>query len=495
MTEATSQDLPPEEAATEASPDDSMHNKTVRGTLYSVIGQVLKNVLRLFSNILLTHLLTPADFGISVLVNTFLVGLEMISDLGIETSIIQHEDGDDPEFLDTAFTVQAIRGVILFVLACLLAWPASEYFRSPQLQVLLPFAATGALIRGVWPTRLHSLRRHVEVRTLVSIEIGAQIVSVIVMAIHAYIYRSVWALILGAWVFFVASLIAGLFLPGHKNRFRWKPEAVEELVGFGKWIFVSTMITFAANHFNTFASGRLVDKATLGVYGISTMLATLPLMVGSHATNAVLLPALAAAARGDRSKLAESFSRAQGVILPLLLFSTLGLVLLSPAFFYMIYKSDYHDAGWMVQLGMIGVWFFYMQDAWSRALLAVGISRPLAVANGAKVIGTIGLALLGWKLIGFPGLLLGASIGAIGGYAAIVWALEKEHIPAWRPDAMYTAVGLVLGGLGVVVPQQLAPLLGLDDWRPLSIATSLFVLVPVGYVGVKRVLPFVRKRG
>lgn len=473
---------------------DNMRKKAVRGTFYSVAGQAAKNILRLGSNILLTRMLTSEDFGISTLVNTVIVGLEMISDLGIETSIVQHEDAEQERFLDTAYTVQALRGIVLFALASLLAWPASVFFESPALQVLLPVAATGALVRGLWPTRLHLLRRHLDVKKLVSIEVGAQAVAVVVMAAHAYVYRSVWALIIGSVAFFATPLLIGQFLPGHKNRFKWDREVVKELLGFGKWIFVSTMITFGANYFNIFASGRLVDKGTLGVYGISNMLATLPLLVGGHATNAVLLPALAAAARSDRERLAESFTRAQVVVLPILLFLTLGLVLLSPAFFYLIYTDDYHDAGWMVQLGMTGVWFFYLQDAWSRALLAIGISRPLAVANAAKLIGTVGLALLGFHFYDFPGLILGGSLGAFCGYAAIVVSLSKENIPAWRPDAIYSLYAVALSAVGILLPMRLATWLGLDDWRPLSIATSLLFLGPVGYHVYIKLMPHLRNR-
>lgn len=482
--------LPPSEA-TKA--PDTMRTKTIRGTFYSIVGQGAKNVLRLGSNVLLTHLLTTEDFGISTLVNTVIIGLEMISDLGIETSVVQHARGEEQEFLDTAYTVQFLRGLILFLLACLCAWPAAHFFNSPALVTLLPVAATGALVRGLWPTKLHLLRRHLEVKKLVIINVGSQAVGVVVMAIHAYIYRSVWALILGSVAIFTTPLIVAHFMKGQRNHFRWDPSAAKELVGFGKWIFVSTMITFAADKFSVFASGALVDKGTLGVFGVSTMLATLPLMVGGHATNAVILPALSASARADRATFARSFERAQRVVLPILLFVSIGLILLSPAFFYLIYKPAFHDAGWMVQISMLGVWFFFLQDAWSRALLALGISRPLAIANAAKLVGTVTLGMIGYKLWLFPGLIGGASLGAFFGYAAIIAALAQQGLPAWRLDLKYSLLALGLSGAGVMLPRQLAPLFELSDWRPLSVATSLLFLVPIGAFTYRRLMQQARK--
>jgi hypothetical protein len=38
----------------------------------------------------------------------------MFSELGIVTNIVQHPRGDDPDFLNTAFCIQAARGPTLW---------------------------------------------------------------------------------------------------------------------------------------------------------------------------------------------------------------------------------------------------------------------------------------------------------------------------------------------------------------------------------------------
>lgn len=458
---------------------DALRKTATKGVVYSVGGQAAKNVLRLGSNILLTQLLTKADFGLATLVNTVIMALEMTSDIGIETSIVQHKDGENPKFLDTAFTVQFLRGAILFLMGCLMAYPASIFWDAPSLQQLIPVAALGALVRGMWPTRLHVLRRHLQVKAQTIIDIVSQTVGVAVMAVHAYIYASVWALILGSVTIFTMPIIISQFLPGHRNHFRWDKTAARELIRFGKWIFISTAITFGASKFAVIASGRFVDKGMVGVFGISILLATLPQMIGSNANKSVLLPALAAAARSDRKTLVTSFYGAQRVVLPILLFLTLGLFLLSPAFFFVLYKEEYHPAGWMVQVGLFGVWFTYLQSAWTRALLALGLSRPLAVSNAINFVATATCVLTGYHYYGFVGLIAGGTLGPFAGYLSVVYAMHVEGFAVWRLDTKFAAMAIVLCGLGSLLPRQLATLLNLADWRPLSIATSLVFLIPV----------------
>ena len=57
--------------------------------------------MRLISNLILTRLLVPELFGLMALVNTFIQGLFLFSDVGIATSIIRSPRGDDPVFLNT----------------------------------------------------------------------------------------------------------------------------------------------------------------------------------------------------------------------------------------------------------------------------------------------------------------------------------------------------------------------------------------------------------
>ena len=98
---------------------DGLRAKAMRGSAMTIISFGGQNVLRLGSNLILTRLLFPEAFGLMALVQVFMGGLQMFSDLGIQASIIQNSRGDDPDFLNTAWTIQVIRGTCLW-----LFWPA-----------------------------------------------------------------------------------------------------------------------------------------------------------------------------------------------------------------------------------------------------------------------------------------------------------------------------------------------------------------------------------
>ena len=83
----------------------------------NVTGQLL----RLIRNLILTRLLQPEAFGLVAAVNTLYFGLVMFSDLGVWQSVIRSEHSEDPRFLGTAWSVQLLRGTLLFFIVLAIA--------------------------------------------------------------------------------------------------------------------------------------------------------------------------------------------------------------------------------------------------------------------------------------------------------------------------------------------------------------------------------------
>ena len=114
----------------------------LRGSAAEFAGYAASQALRLGGNLVLSRLLFPEAFGLSSLVSVFLVGLQLLSDVGLEPSVVQNERGDERRFLDTVWTIQAVRGALLALLAVLLARPAAWLYGEPQLAPLLPMVGS-----------------------------------------------------------------------------------------------------------------------------------------------------------------------------------------------------------------------------------------------------------------------------------------------------------------------------------------------------------------
>src|SRR6188474_1983100 len=99
----------------------------VRSSMWTLTAFALSQVIRFGSVYFLPSFLLPEDFGAANTVGFYIVLLTALSDLGIEQAIIQNKRGDDTVFLNTAWTLHVMRGLVLWLGACLLAYPAYKF--------------------------------------------------------------------------------------------------------------------------------------------------------------------------------------------------------------------------------------------------------------------------------------------------------------------------------------------------------------------------------
>src|SRR5260370_7050227 len=88
------------------------------------------------------------------IVNVFMQGLAMFSDVGIGPSIVQNQRGEDPTYLDTAWTIQVLRGFCLFAVAVPAPVPLANFYGPPPLPMLIPAVSVGSLLPGFNSTNL-----------------------------------------------------------------------------------------------------------------------------------------------------------------------------------------------------------------------------------------------------------------------------------------------------------------------------------------------------
>jgi O-antigen/teichoic acid export membrane protein len=477
----------------------SLRLLAVHGSAWAAGGYGAGQLLRLGSNIVLAWLLFPEAFGLMALVAVFMQGLKMFSDIGIGPSIVQNSRGQDAAFLNTAWTIQALRGVALWVVACLLAWPLAAVYAANDpaawgLVYLLPVAALTAVVAGLRSPAVFVLNRRLLLGRITLLEIGSKVVMVAVAVSWALIHPSVWALVAGA-------LAAELFemLGSHRLsravrvRPQWDRACAAELFRFGKWIFVSTVVTFVAMKADRMLLGAMAPIHVLGVYSVGVMLAMFPHQVMGKVVSSVLFPALAEHRRCGAGRFAQGLARARSCILPAGMFAVLGIILFAPPFFRTLYDERYHDAGWIAQLFAVGVWFSLLGMIAGRALLALGDSRSLAAANAVNAAATIAGCLVGFRLWGMPGFILGYAAGNIAALAVFQAALRRRGAGSAAQDARYTAALALVAAVGLAAQRAgVGPDFGVLPGPLWHAAAAVLVLTVFGLWVLRRIAPALR---
>lgn len=420
----------------------SLNARFMRSSIFTLGGYGMGQALRLASNLILTRLLFPEAFGLMALVAVIMQGLAMFSDVGVSPAIMQSKRGDDQKFLDTAWTIQVMRGVMLWAFACIIAIPVAGLYQEPLLAWILPCAGISLLISGFNPTRIDTANRHLLLGRLTGLDLIAQASGIVIAVILAWYLHSVWALVIsGIASSSILLALYNLYLPGQRNRFHWERKSADELIGFGKWIFLSTICGFLYMQGDKLLLGKYLPLDQFGIYNIGFFLASFPLLMGGVMTRKVLIPVYR---ERPPTESVENFRKLQKMrfLLTAAMFALTGTVSLAGVVLInLMYDPRYAMAGAVVVLIAAMQIPQMLVLTYEQAALAAGDSRRFFVLSAARAVLTLGCLVVGLALGGLFGALIGQGVAGLAAYPFVVWM--ARHVGAWDPkhDLVYAAVG------------------------------------------------------
>jgi O-antigen/teichoic acid export membrane protein len=407
--------------------------------------------LRFLNSAILTRLLMPEAFGLIALVATLIVGVSMMSDIGLGPSVIQSRRGDDPVLLNTVWTLQVLRGAGIFAVALILAVPMARLYREPRLVTLLPALGLIVVIGSFNSTNLLSMSRHLGVRRLFLLDVTAQILGLLVTAVCALVHPSVWALVIGSASTSAYRLALSFYrplIPGIRNVFSWDRESVHSLVRFGKWILLSTAFYFFASQADRLILGRLIDFSLLGVYSIAYTISDIPRAVINAFTQKVGYPFIAKMTQLPFAEFRKTFLwyRFRALVAGAAMLSL--MIYLGGFLVTKVYDRRYHGASWMVPVLALGLWHTLMYATTMPALLSLGKSQYQAIGNACFCISALAAIPIGYHYFGMFGAVVAVAAADLPMYFVLVAGASREGISTWRQDLQATGIFLFVLGTG-----------------------------------------------
>ena len=427
----------------------------LRGAFWTIFGYGASQIIRFASNLVLTRLLFPEFFGIMALVNIFIAGLTLFSDVGIGINIVQNKQGDEPKFLNTAWTIQVVRGFGLWLLCLVLAHPVALLYNEPQLNWLIPIAGLGTVISGFSSTALYTLERHMAVQRLTILELCAQVIQTIVMLAWAAFNSSIWALIGGSLIGAAIKMIWSYqLIPGQSNRFEWDKEATREIFSLGRWIFLSTALMFLAEQIDRLLLGKMFSLELLGIYTVALMLSDVPRQVTVALGMRVVMPAAAKLLDLPRSELRAKALHSRRYLLLALTGTMILLVSFGDIATHILYDRRYAAAAWMLPILALGIWPRLLCATSEPVLSAMGKVQYMTFGNVCRLVFTVTGILIGFALLGNLGAIIAVALNDLFYYCVVSYGLHREGVGCLKQDAIMT--GLLLLGIGAIVAIRLA---------------------------------------
>ena len=397
----------------------------IQGSAWSIGGYVATQLLRTLTTLILArHFLGPETFGIVGLVGVFLAGLSMFSELGIVTNIVQHPRGDDPRFLNTAFSIQAGRGLFIWAAAALAAYPFALFYKQPELFPLLVVAGLAELVRGLTSTASWTLTRHVKLRDITLLTLAGEIVAFGVGVLWAVVSPSAWALI-ARTIASAAVYTLGSYFIAKPVRFGWDRLAAKDILHFGGWMSLSTAAYFMGGQGERLILGKFITPAELGCFSLALMISAVPAGGIGQLVNQIYLPMLSATVRTGRVDMVRDFRQARRLFFGLALFAGMGFLVCGKPFVALLLNPKYAMAGWMLQVLGLRVALDIFSAPGSSLLLAHAKTKFLAAGNTCRLICMAAGIWIAFSLSGIRQAVLALVIAQAFSYFPLIVGIHK----------------------------------------------------------------------
>ena len=265
------------------SEQQSLKNKTIKGTAWSAIDNVTQMGVSFLVSIVLARLLSPDDYGLIGIINIFTVVCTAIINGGFSTALIRKKDITDEDY-NTSFIVNLGLSLVLYALIFIASPLIAEFFEREELVSLTRVSSFTMIIGALAIVQQTRLTKRIDFKTQTKITLIASVVSGAVGIIMAFLGFGVWALV--AQMLTVQGLktillwVYNHWIPS----LRFNKKSFDELFGFGWKMMVSGILDSLWTQLYQVVVGKFYNAATLGQY---TRAKQFSQMFSSNLTNVI----------------------------------------------------------------------------------------------------------------------------------------------------------------------------------------------------------------
>lgn len=325
---------------------------TAKGTGWIVGWRFATRLLGVLNTLVLARLLVPADFGLVAIATSFSQAIDGFSELSVQEALIR-EHTVDRAMYDTAFTLNAIRGVVTGLVILAAALPVANFFAEPRLMPVLVALALVMFASSLENIGIVDFRRDLAFEKEFLLFMVPRIIGIVAGLVVAYVWVSFWALVVG--ICMTRGLRLVLSYTMHPHRPRLTIGAWRKLIGFSTWAWILSVTLLIRDRIDSFVIGRVLGATQVGAY-------TVGWEVGFAPAAELVLPLTRALystfsnVRNAGGDIANAYFRAVSAAFLVTMPASLGIALIANPFVQLVFGDRWIAAVPVIQVfALVGV--------------------------------------------------------------------------------------------------------------------------------------------
>ena len=245
--------------------DKNIFGRAIKGGAWLFVSRIFQQLIALGRFVILSHLLDPNDFGLLAVAQLSMLAIGTFTQTGFGAALIQKKDDIKP-YLDTVWTIELVRGLILYGVLFLLAPLVAGLMKSPEATPIVRVVGISFVIGSLENMATPFFRKELKFGKIFIIGFICQIVSFVVAVWISYVYRTVWAIVWGGLAMTCVKLILSYAMHPYRPRLRFESAKARQLWGFGKHILGIGILKYICNYGDDWFVGWMLGPEILGFY-------------------------------------------------------------------------------------------------------------------------------------------------------------------------------------------------------------------------------------
>jgi lipopolysaccharide exporter len=421
----------------------------LKGDLFATASSFTAQVvIKLGASLILTRVLRPEAYGIVSIVSSIGVVVGLLADIAVTVSIVRHEHGDEPRYLNTAWTLRLGRGLLNTLLMFWAAPLIAQLYHAPELTFPLRVYSPWFLIWGLESMSFPLAIRQRNSRIIVYSELVTNTATTVFTLIYCYYTRDYMGMVYGILLNrLLMTVMSYGFYRDVKPRLMIDREAARELLRYTRYAVPSSFLTLALGQFDKAIFLRLFDLSLLGVYSLAGNIASPVEALINKISQLVLYPRCAHEFRTSPATFVLRYYTGNTSLYLSILALPAAVGGAAQFLVSVLYDPRYTQAGVILQAFMVRAALFSLSAPAESMLIASGELQVQLHQNifraASMIVGTV----TGYYLGGFMGFVYGAVLSGLAPLLYLLWLQQKKGFLIVRYELYKVLFLLVVAGL------------------------------------------------
>ncbi|MBR1543846.1 MAG: lipopolysaccharide biosynthesis protein [Muribaculaceae bacterium] len=243
--------------------------------IWNFIEKFGTNLISFAGTIILSYLLSPAEFGLVGMVAVFTSVIWVLIDCGLADSILMYKDPSDRD-INTVFVFNLSVGIIICLIYVAIAPFIANFFGYPEIRVIMVCMGISAIFSGLTFAQVTKARSKLQFRTITFINLASISLALFIAISMAYMGLGYLALVELQVGFSILYFIGVFFFTDWKIRMEFDIERFRKFWNFGINLFISYVVIQFSKNIYSFVLGKYYSATHAGFMGQAQKLQETP---------------------------------------------------------------------------------------------------------------------------------------------------------------------------------------------------------------------------